>query len=66
MTNQEKLENEAVLPSGVNLTTEQQEAIDSLSPEEVEALVSVKKKLGGAFTTDLGQSFIIMHHIAED
>ena len=49
MTNRERLEEAGLIdPKGV-LSKEQEDAIESLTSEEVDALISTKAKLGSVF-----------------
>jgi len=65
-TNRELLADGGILKSDVELTAQQQEAIDKLSHEEIRALISVKDKLSGAFPAALTgggpPKGIIQHH----
>ena len=49
MTNREILESAGIIKDGSQFTPEQYASIESLSEEEVEALISSKSKLGEDF-----------------
>jgi hypothetical protein len=49
MTNRERLEQAGLIDPNADLSPEQDNAIDSLTSEEVDALISTKSKLGPVF-----------------
>jgi ABC-type amino acid transport substrate-binding protein len=49
VTNRGRLEQEGLIDPDTVLSTEQDQAIESLTSEEVDALISTKAKLGPAF-----------------
>jgi hypothetical protein len=63
-TNIEKLVAANIVDPAVPLTNAQEEAIASLTSEEVDALISAKQKTHEAFTTAAGPptSISIQHH----
>lgn len=58
MTNRETLEQAGLLEPNADLTQEQWDAVDSLTDEEVDALISTRSKLGPAFH---GQRADVIH-----
>lgn len=58
MTNRETLEQAGLIEPNADLTQEQWDAIDSLTDEEVDALISTRSKLGPVFQ---GQRADIIH-----
>jgi hypothetical protein len=65
-TNRELLDKGGILKSTVQLTPQQQAAIDSLSRAEIKAIIAIKDKLSGAFAAELtaggAPKGIIQHH----
>lgn len=49
MTNRQRLEAAKIIKPGVSFTSEQEKAINSLTKEEVDAVISAKNKLEKAF-----------------
>lgn len=58
--NKEILEQAGLIAPNADLTSEQNDAIESLTSEEVEALLSTKNKLGPVFQGDY--PFVIFLH----
>ena len=51
MTNRERLENAGIVDPNATWNQQQTDAIEGLSEEEVDALISVREKLGNIFPT---------------
>lgn len=49
MTNRQRLENAGIVESTATWTPEQTDAVEDLTEEEIDALISVKTKLGNLF-----------------
>ena len=62
MTNRERLENAKILRKDDKLSPEQEKAIESLSKQEIETLLSVKDKLLDKFPPDNLLAPITHHH----
>ena len=64
MSNRKLLESAGIIESDAKLTAEQETAIESLSKEEVNAIISAKDKLAGAFPAKTNAEKIggIIHH----
>lgn len=56
----QRLEDAGLLDPNGKLSKDQSKAIDTLTPEEVESLISVRNKLKGAFSAT-GSAFGVPH-----
>ena len=62
MTNRERLVDAGVLKQDAVLTPEQEQAIEALTPEEIDVLLSVKNKLQDVFPPEELAAPITHHH----
>jgi len=62
MTNQERLADAEILKKDRQLSPKQEEAIEKLTPEEIDTLISVKKKVADSFPTESLIAPIAHHH----
>lgn len=62
MTNQERLIDAEVLKKDIQLNPEQKKAIEGLTPEEINVLLSVKKKAANSIPVESLIAPISHHH----
>ncbi|HEY0006065.1 MAG TPA: aroma-sacti cluster domain-containing protein [Pyrinomonadaceae bacterium] len=62
MTNQEQLIDAEILKKDIRLSPKQKEAIEKLTPEEVEVIISVKKKVANSLPVESLIAPISHHH----
>lgn len=62
MTNQERLADAEILKKDRQLSPKQEEAIEKLTPEEIDTLISVKKKVADNFPIESLIAPIAHHH----
>lgn len=62
MTNQERLTDAEILKKDMRLSPEQKEAIEGLTQEEIDILLSVKNKAADKFPTETLIAPIAHHH----
>jgi hypothetical protein len=62
MTNRERLADAEILKKDIQLSPEQEEAIEGLTPEEIDTLISVKNKVADSFPIESLISPIAHHH----
>lgn len=62
MTNQERLIDAEFLKKDIRLSPEQKEAIEGLTPEEINVLISVKKKAANSVPVESLIAPISHHH----
>lgn len=62
MTNQERLKDAEILKKDTQLSPEQKEAIEELTPEDVNLLISVKKKVANSVPVESLIAPISHHH----
>jgi hypothetical protein len=62
MTNQEQLIDADILKKDIRLSPKQKEAIEELTPEEVEVIISVKKKVANSLPVESLIAPISHHH----
>lgn len=62
MTNQERLKHAEILKKDVELSPEQKVAIERLTPEEIDILISVKKKAANSIPVESLIAPISHHH----
>ena len=60
-TKREKLEAAGLISPDASLSYDQEQALESLSDDEVDSLASIKGKLQDSFADDPGHFFIITH-----
>lgn len=62
MTNRERLADAEILEKDIQLSPEQEEAIEKLTPEEIDTLISVKNKIADSFPIESLIAPIAHHH----
>jgi hypothetical protein len=62
MTNRERLADAEILKKDIQLSPEQEDAIEGLTPEEIDTLISVKNKVMDSFPIESLISPIAHHH----
>lgn len=62
MTNREQLEDAQILKRDMQLSPEQEKAIEELTAEEIAILISIKNKTADKFPTESLISPIAHHH----
>jgi hypothetical protein len=62
MTNRERLADAEILKKDIQLSPEQEDAIEGLTPEEIDTLISVKSKVMDSFPIESLISPIAHHH----
>jgi hypothetical protein len=62
MTNLERLADADILKKDIQLSAEQEDAIEELTPEEIDTLISVKNKVMDSFPIESLISPIAHHH----
>lgn len=62
MTNRERLADAEILEKDIQLNPEQEEAIEKLTPEEIDTLISVKNKIADSFPIESLIAPIAHHH----
>jgi isochorismate hydrolase len=62
MTNRERLADAEILEKDIQLSPEQEEAIEKLTPEEIDTLISVKNKIADSFPMESLIAPIAHHH----
>lgn len=62
MTNRERLADAEILKKDIQLSPEQEDAIEELTPEEIDTLISVKSKVMDSFPIESLISPIAHHH----
>lgn len=62
MTNRERLADAEIIKKDIQLSPDQEDAIEGLTPEEIDTLVSVKNKVMDSFPIESLISPIAHHH----
>lgn len=62
MTNRQRLADAEILEKDIQLSPEQEEAIEKLTPEEINTLISVKNKIADSFPMESLIAPIAHHH----
>ena len=62
MTNRERLADAEILEKDIQLSSDQEEAIENLTPEEIGTLISVKNKIADSFPIESLIAPIAHHH----
>lgn len=62
MTNQERLTDAEILKKDIQLSPEQKEAIEGLTEQEIDVLISVKKKVANSVPVESLIAPISHHH----
>lgn len=62
MTNRERLADAEILEEDIQLSAEQEEAIEKLTTEEIDTLISVKNKIADSFPIESLIAPIAHHH----
>ena len=62
MTNRERLADAEILEKDIQLSPEQEEAVENLTPEEIDTLISVKNKSADSFPIESLIAPIAHHH----
>lgn len=62
MTNRDRLADAEILKKDIQLSPEQEDAIEGLTPEEIDTLISIKNKVMDSFPIESLISPIAHHH----